>query len=105
LELEQIQIVRDLSLNRFSVNSEINDEMTNNLEKDVMGMLEGFNLDLPSIFVIDEAHGLKLKKSEDGGIKYGWKFLKGMKQLPFLIDHLTMFFYVSLEYLNLHGND
>ena len=47
---------------------------TNNLEKDVMRMLEEFNLekDLPSVFIIDEAHGLLYSSIETTKTSYSW---------------------------------
>ena len=78
LELKDIPIAQRYSLNSFSIEIHSKKALTSNLEVDVMallGKLEIKKADLPSIFVIDEAHGLRYKDyNKDGGVKYNWSF-------------------------------
>ena len=64
-------------MNKFGIG--FSDYLTNDLEGDVIGLLgqlkEGMGvLDLPSIFVIDEAHGLRRRKTISGLNNYEWSF-------------------------------
>ena len=85
LKLEDIQIVKDLSLDKFSINLHPTNIITNGLEKEVMKMLKRIEIkgiNLPSIFVIDEAHGLRHKK-DDGNYKWKLRDFNLAKGEPF----------------------
>ena len=77
LKLEDISEIRKFSPNKFAIGIHSKKALTCNLEGDVMKMLEGFRKGgLPSIFVIDEAHGLRYKgRSKDEKEIYDWKFM------------------------------
>ena len=71
LKLKDIQIVKELTLDRFFIKLRPKSIITNKLEKKVMDMLKRIKgANLPSIFVIDEAHGLRNKN--DGRGNYKW---------------------------------
>ena len=77
LNLKEIQIVQELSLNKFAIDFRPKEYLTNDLEGDVMALLDSLKIkdtDLPSIFVIDEYHGLWYKKTKNGKENYAWCF-------------------------------
>jgi hypothetical protein len=70
LELNNISVIEEASLNSFTVGS----YRTNNLENFVMRNLkqmDTYKAGMPSIFVIDEAKGLKYNRNGD---EYDWGF-------------------------------
>ena len=78
LELKDIPIAQRYSLNSFSIEIHSKKALSSNLEADVMALLGQLSVkgaNLPSIFVIDEANGLRYKYyNKDGGVKYNWAF-------------------------------
>ena len=77
LDLKEIQIVQELSLNKFAIDFRPKEYLTNDLEGDVMALLESLKIkgtDLPSIFVIDEYHGLWCEETKRGMRNYIWCF-------------------------------
>ena len=77
LKLENIPIVQELYLNKFAIDMYSMEDLTNNLEGDVMAMLGKLEIKesgLPSIFVIDEAHGLRRRRTPSGLENYDWDF-------------------------------
>ena len=76
LQLKDIPIAQRYSLNSFSIEIHSKEVLTSKLEVDVMTLLRQLGVkDLPSIFVIDEANGLRYKnQTKDGGVKYNWIF-------------------------------
>ena len=81
LRLKDIDTFPGISLNEFAVTTSLN---TNNLEEEVMLMLGKISIEnngLPSVFVIDEAKGLRFKKPTKEAAKsgkkcekYNWRF-------------------------------
>ena len=76
LELKDIPIAQRYLLNSFFIEIHSKKALTNKLEANVMALLGQLGVkDLPSIFVIDEANGLRYKnQTKDGGVKYNWIF-------------------------------
>ena len=77
LKLDSIPIVQELSLNKFAIKIYSMEDLTNDLEGDVMAMLLNLKIEgsgLPSIFVIDEAHGLRRRRTPSGLENYDWDF-------------------------------
>ena len=77
LELKEIQIVQELSLNKFAMDFRPKEYLTNDLEGEVMVLLDSLKINgtnLPSIFVIDEYHGLWCEETKRGNKDYAWSF-------------------------------
>ena len=77
LDLKGIQIVQELSLNKFAIDFRPKEYLTNDLEGEVMALLESLKMkgtDLPSIFVIDGYHGLWCEETQSGEENYTWSF-------------------------------
>ena len=78
LKIKNISEIRKFFPNKFAIGIYSKEALTCDLEKDVMDMLKKLEVEggLPSIFVIDEAHGLRYKGlSNDEKEKYDWKFM------------------------------
>ena len=64
-------LLENISLNEFIINS----HGTTELEKDVLEKLKKLGISgLPSLFVVDEAKGLRYKNSDKGEEQYFWMF-------------------------------
>ena len=75
LNLKEIQIVQELSLNKFAIDFRPKEYLTNDLEGEVMALLESLKMkgtDLPSILVIDGYHGLWCEETKRGKKNYSW---------------------------------
>ena len=76
LKLKDIPMIQKFFPNKFAIGIYSKEVLTCDLEGDVMKMLEKLGVKgLPSLFVIDEAHGLQYKGlSKDEKSKYNWEF-------------------------------